>query len=92
MSKANDRDHVCGCEGVGCAGKQQELSPDLERLRAHVAPYAFAVSVAMAGLAQAVEAALNARDAAVLDEMRAVAIEIFDQADLAMDNDRGTIQ
>ncbi len=81
-----DQGHSCQCEGK--CGK----NPDLERLRAFAGPYAYQVSRAMVSLAEAVELALNSHDAAVIEEMRTVAIEVFDQADEALREASSTLQ
>jgi|GEM_PF-5890172 len=55
-------------------------------------PYARQMSTAMVVLAKAVETALNMRDAAVIEEMKSVSNEIFQQAELALNSDTRNIQ
>jgi hypothetical protein len=58
---------------------------DLEMKLKMTGPYAARISVAMVGLGQAVELALNMKDRVVLREMRSVAEDIFEQAERVMD-------
>ena len=55
-------------------------------------PYATQVSTAMIVLGQTVEAALNLRDIKVIKEMKSVCLEIFEQAERALKDEKRNLQ
>lgn len=64
----------------------------LEQQLEAMGPYATRISTAMVMLGEAVEAALNMRDRAVISEMKAVALDIFEQAEVALDGEVRNVQ
>ena len=62
-----------------------------EQLEA-MGPYSTQISMSMVALAHGVELALNVRDRAVIDEMKAVALDIFEQAETALDGEVRNVQ
>lgn len=55
-------------------------------------PYAKEISTAMVVLGQAVELALNVRDTKVIEEMKKVSSEIFEQAERVLKDEKRNIQ
>jgi hypothetical protein len=55
-------------------------------------PYAKEISTSMVLLGEAVAMALNLRDVKVIKEMKAVAMEIFSQAEIALKDEKRKLQ
>ncbi len=55
-------------------------------------PYGTHISSAMVLLGQAVEMALNLRDEKVIQEMKSVCLEIFEQAERALKDEKRNLQ
>lgn len=75
--------------------EKQTSEEYLEGLRQKIetmGPYAGQISTIMVLLGQAVEMALNMRDKKVIDEMKAVCSEIFEQAERALKDEKQNLQ
>ena len=70
----------------------QEYLGELRQEIEIMGPYATQISTAMVLLGQAVETALNLRDTKVIEEMKAVCSEIFEQAERVLKDEKRNIQ
>ena len=68
---------------------EQPISKEeLQKALDAIPPYARTISTAMVLLGHAVELALNMRDRAVIQEMKVVCSEIFNQAEVALNENK----
>ena len=68
------------------------IPEDLQNKLNLMGPYSVRICGALVGVGQAVEVALNMRDRAVIDEMKVVCGEIFEQAEMALNHDTRNVQ
>ena len=73
--------------------QRDEMSTDgVESQLQAMGPYATRICTAMVYLGKAVELALNMRDIKVIEEMKTVCGEIFEQAETILNSDTRNIQ
>lgn len=70
----------------------KEMAEKFKQQLEMMGPYARQISTAMVILGQAVELALNMRDTKVIEEMKKVCSEIFEQAEGALKDEKRNLQ